>query len=144
MKSASLVAVVTALSALPQAAPAAGNVAAGRAAFSACASCHQVGPSARSSFGPQLNGILGRRVGADPGFKYSAAMQRADFVWSEQTLAAFIKRPDEVVPGNKMRFLGIGYDERKLADLLAYLRTFPPASSGSDGKTDLEGRATRR
>lgn len=105
------------------AAPAAGDAVAGKAAFMQCASCHQVGPSARGGFGPQLNGIVGRRAAATPDYKYSQAMQQSGIVWSEKNLAAFLASPGNVVPGNKMRFFGIG-NERQVADLLAYLRTF--------------------
>ena len=100
---------------------AADPVAAGRQAFRHCANCHQVGPGARSNFGPQLNGIVGRRAGSAPDFAYSPAMKKAGFVWDEKRLAAFLRDPDEVVPGNKMRFWGMR-SERQIADLLAYLR----------------------
>ena len=106
------------------AAHSAGDVAAGKAAFARCASCHQLGPSARGAFGPQLNGIIGRPAAASTDYRYSAAMKASRIVWSEKNLAAFIKAPGELVPGNKMRFFGIG-NEQKIADLLAYLRTFP-------------------
>lgn len=105
----------------------AGDVAAGKAAFAPCASCHQVGPSARAGFGPQLNGIVGRRAGTTPDYRYSTAMKNAKIVWSEQTLAAFIKDAEGVVPGTKMRFFSLGYNDRKIADLLAYLRTLEAA-----------------
>lgn len=103
-------------------AQAADPLAAGKLAFKRCANCHQVGPTARSNFGPQLNGIVGRRAGSAPDFAYSPAMKRAGFVWTEQKLAAFLRDPDAVVPGNKMRFWGIS-NERQIADLLAYLRS---------------------
>ncbi|MET0519783.1 MAG: c-type cytochrome [Burkholderiaceae bacterium] len=106
-------------------AAAAGDLAAGKAAFAACASCHQLGPAARGGFGPQLNGVVGRLAGSSPDYSYSAAMKRSKIVWSERTLAAFIRDPDGVVPGTKMRFYSIGYDERKIADLVAYLRSVP-------------------
>lgn len=102
---------------------AAGDIQAGKAAFAKCASCHQVGPSARSAFGPQLNGIIGRKAGASADFQYSAAMKNANFVWTEEKLRAFIKAPGDVVPGNRMRFFGIG-NAQQLDNLLAYLRTF--------------------
>jgi cytochrome c len=106
---------------------AAGPLAAGRAAFQRCANCHQVGPGARSNFGPQLNGILGRRAGAAPDFDYSPALRKAGFTWNEKNLAAFLRDPDEVVPGNKMRFWGLR-SERQIADLLAYLRAHPASA----------------
>ncbi|MDY7579951.1 cytochrome c family protein [Herbaspirillum sp. RTI4] len=107
---------------------AAGDVVAGKALFLSltCASCHAVGPDARSGFGPQLNGIFGRVAGSSPDYKerYSAAMKKSGIVWSEQSLTKFLNSPGNVVPGTKMSFWGIS-DEKKLANLLAYLRSFP-------------------
>lgn len=105
-------------------ASAAGNADAGRKVFARCANCHQVGPSAHNGFGPELNGILGRRAGGLPDYAYSPALRAADFRWDEARLAAFLRDPDAVVPGNAMRFWGLG-SEREIADLLAYLRANP-------------------
>ena len=115
-----------ALSLAAPALQAADPLAAGKAAFQRCANCHQVGPGARSNFGPQLNGILGRRAGSAPDFDYSPAFKKAGFTWNEKNLAAFLRDPDEVVPGNKMRFWGLR-NERQIAELLAYLRAHPAA-----------------
>ncbi len=115
-----LVGGLIALSAWPWAASARGDVQAGRAAFAACASCHQAGSSARHAFGPQLNGLAGRKAGSQPGYAYSKAMAASTLVWNEATLAAFLREPNAVVPGTKMRYWGVGMDERKAADLLAY------------------------
>jgi cytochrome c len=102
----------------------AADIKAGQSAFvSRCASCHQVGPSARGYFAPQLNGIVGRRAGSTKDFKYSEAMKKSGIVWSEKNLATFLNGPSDLVPGTSMRFWGIS-DEKKIADLLAYLRTF--------------------
>lgn len=49
-------------------------------------------------------------------------MADAGFVWTEDKLRAFMKAPGDVVPGNKMRFWGIGSD-RQIDDILAYLRS---------------------
>ncbi len=120
---AALLAVVAMLAGTAQAAP---DPAAGKLAFAKCASCHQVGHYARGGFGPQLNGIIGRPAAATGDFTYSPAMQASHIVWTENNLAAFLRSPDTVVPGNKMRFWGIG-DEQQIANLLAYLRTLPPS-----------------
>lgn len=101
---------------------AAGNPVAGKSAFTKCASCHHVGPTARGAFGPQLNGIVGRKAAGTSDFKYSPAMQQAGFVWTEARLRAFLKSPDTVVPDNKMRFSGIR-SEGEIDDLLAYMRS---------------------
>lgn len=98
----------------------------GATVFKPCASCHQIGPNARGGFGPQLNGLFGRRAGSTPDFNYSDAMKRSGIVWDEHTLAAFLRDPGQAMPGTKMRFWGI-HDERDMAALLAYLRTFQDA-----------------
>lgn len=105
---------------------------AGRAAFAPCASCHALGPASRSGFGPALGSVLGRRAGSLGDYAYTPAMRRAGIIWSERTLAAFVKNPQAVVPGTRMRFFAIGYDERRLAALTRYLRGMAapaPASS---------------
>ncbi|WP_119155280.1 c-type cytochrome [Caldimonas tepidiphila] len=114
-------ALAPALGAPVHAAP--GDAAAGKALFaSRCASCHKVGPSARSGFGPHLNGIVGRRAASTGDYAYSPALGKSGLVWSEENLAAFLRDPGAVVPGTRMRFHGIR-DEKRMADLLAYLRT---------------------
>lgn len=98
-----------------------GDPAAGRKLFASCANCHAVGPSARHGFGPQLNALPGRKAGSLSGYAYSTAMKASGLVWNEATLAAFLRDPNAVVPGTKMRYWGIGINEAKVADLLAYL-----------------------
>ncbi len=98
------------------------DITAGEALFKrVCGNCHNVGPGARAAFGPQLNGIFGRHAGATGDYRYSLAMQQANLVWDHDTLSAFIKDSDSVVPGNKMRFWGIG-DQEKIDNLLLYLK----------------------
>ena len=89
---------------------------------SRCASCHSVGPSARSGFGPQLNGVFGRRAGSAPDYRYSPAMAKSGIVWNDKTLAAYLDDPDDLIPGTRMRFWGMS-NASQVADLLAYLRT---------------------
>lgn len=116
-----VVAVALLLSATAPLAVAAGDAAAGRKVFATCASCHAVGPAARHGFGPHLNALVGRKAGSSPGYAYSTGMKASGLVWNEATLTAFLRDPNAVVPGTKMRYWGIGMNERKVADLLAYL-----------------------
>lgn len=105
----------------PWPAVAAGDLVAGRKLFASCAKCHAVGPGARHGFGPQLNGLAGRKAGSVEGYRYSAALKASGLVWTPATLTAFLRDPQAVVPGTKMRYWGFGIDEQNVADLLAYL-----------------------
>lgn len=107
----------------PLAAQAGGDPVAGRKLFATCANCHAVGSGARSPFGPHLNGLMGRKAGSVPGYSYSPAMKASGLVWNEATLTAFLRAPGDVVPGTKMRYWGVGINEQKVRDLLAYLAT---------------------
>lgn len=102
----------------------AGDVEAGQKLFSRiCGGCHQVGESARASFGPQLNQIFGRMSGSTTDYQYSDAMKSAGITWTTQTLTAYLEAPKKVVPGTRMIFWGLS-DPDKVADVLAYLQTF--------------------
>ena len=105
------------------AAPLTGNPKNGALLFQRCASCHAVGKYASAGYGPQLNGIIGRRAASTTDYKYSEAMKKSGLVWDEKTLAAYIRAPHDVVPGTNMRFWGVK-DEQQVADLLSYMRTF--------------------
>jgi len=108
--------------AAPASAPAQAQVDAGRRLSARCTNCHEVGAGARNGFGPQLNGIVGRKAGSAPAYAYSPALKQAGFVWNEQKLVAFIRDSEKVVPGNKMRFLSF-MSEKQAAEIVAYLRT---------------------
>ncbi|MDI2595176.1 cytochrome c family protein [Pseudomonas sp. 681] len=89
-----------------------------------CGGCHQVGSDARGGFGPQLNGVIGRKAGTTTGYQYSDAMKTSGVVWSRETLAKYVADPKSVVAGTRMIFWGIS-DQEKIENLLAYLQTFP-------------------
>ncbi len=91
--------------------------------FRRCAACHAVGKYASAGYGPQLNGIIGRKAASTKDYKYSEAMKKSGLTWDEKTLAAYIRAPHDVVPGTSMRFWGVK-DEQQVADLLSYMRTF--------------------
>ena len=103
------------------------QVESGRRLFQRCVGCHAVGPGAANIYGPQLNGILGRKAGSVPGYAYSAAMKRSNVVWNERTLVAFVRDSDKVVPGNKMRFFNF-LSEQQVGEIVAYLATHKAAA----------------
>ncbi|MFM2355666.1 MAG: cytochrome c2-2 [Pseudomonadota bacterium] len=80
---------------------------AGRAFFDAeCRRCHSTDAD-RSSYGPLLDGVLGRKAGTLPGYPYSAALAGAGFVWTSGALKAWMEANDALVPDTKMRHVGI-------------------------------------
>jgi len=89
----------------------------GKALYQACAACHTDGGN---SLGPSLKGVFGRKSGAREDYRYSPAMLRANLVWDEANLKAFIADPQTKVRGNRMPFGGID-DPKDLEDIVGYL-----------------------
>jgi cytochrome c len=72
--------------------------------------------------GPTLKGVIGRKSGTVPGFRYSRAMKSAEITWDEVSLDRYLSNPQDVVPGNIMPFAGV-LDPAQRAKLIAYLKT---------------------
>lgn len=119
-----MLAALLAFSAAPALAQdAAGNAEAGQRVFNQCRACHTINQGGRSTLGPNLFGVVGRRAGATEGFRYSRPMQQKheeNFVWSPDNLRAYIRSPRAVVPGGSMSYPGLRNDQQ-LNDLIAYL-----------------------
>jgi len=113
-------AAAAALFALPLLAAHAQDVNAGKAAFAQCAACHST--DGTNGAGPSLQGIVGTKAGAFPGFRFSRAMKNSTLVWDAKNLDAYLANPQGVIPGNTMPYSGIA-DAKTRADLVAYLQT---------------------
>jgi cytochrome c len=101
-----------------------GDAARGAIVFRKCYSCHSVDPAERNIPGPNLAGIVGRRVAAQRGYDYSPAMRAlgaAGARWDETRLDAFIADPVRAIPGSAMGERGIEAAAER-ADLIAYLK----------------------
>jgi len=68
-----------------------------------CGDCHSVRPTGRNRKGPPLQGVIGRRAGTMPGFRYSSAMASSGITWNASNLSAYLADPRGVVPGGKMK-----------------------------------------
>jgi len=88
--------------------------------FERCVACHA--REGTGDLGPNLHGVVGRKAGTLDDFRYSRAMARSGIVWSEKTLDAFLKAPDQLVPGTRMPFEGITNDAERAA-VIQYLKT---------------------
>lgn len=85
------------------AAPAfAGDAAVGEALFAQCRACHSVIAPDGTEYqkggrtGPNLHGLMGRAVGAEPGFNYGAALVAvgaAGVRWDEAALTGYLLDP---------------------------------------------------
>lgn len=116
----------TALLALAGAAFADGDAAKGEKVFKKCTACHAVGADAKNKVGPELNGIVGRKVASVEGFKYSPAMIEfgaGDKVWDAESIDAYLADPKGFIPKNKMAFAGLKKEDER-ADVIAYLSQF--------------------
>lgn len=91
----------------------------GKTLFAPCAACHT---ERADSLGPSLKGVFGRKSAALEDFRYSNAMKRANLVWDEDNLRAYIKDPQGKVKGNRMPFGGMS-DPKDVDDVVAYLKT---------------------
>lgn len=116
-----------ALSAAPAAA--AGDADKGKKVFNKCKACHMVGEKAKNRVGPPLNNVIGAKLGAVEGYKYSKAMIAAGeggMVWDEETLSAYLLKPKDVVPKGKMAFPGLKKESDRV-NVIEYLKQFSEA-----------------
>jgi cytochrome c len=100
----------------------------GRILFLKCASCHDVSASTSAKIGPNLYGVVGRRVAAQEGYPYSEALRAQDFTWDILHLDQWLTNPNAVAPGTAMAFAGIP-DAADRRQIIAYLQ----AQSTSNG-----------
>ena len=86
-----------------------------------CRTCHST-REGDDRLGPSLHGIVGRKAGATE-FRYSDALAKAEFAWTEDRLDAFIEDPDSVVTGHRMKpYAGIGDADLRRA-IVGFLAT---------------------
>jgi len=97
------------------------DVANGESVFKACLACHSVDKGVAKPTGPNLYGVIGRKV-ASTAFDYSEAMKGFGGEWSYDRIATYISDPKGTVPGNKMSFAGVK-DQTDLVDVVAFLRS---------------------
>jgi cytochrome c len=89
--------------------------------FARCAACH--GQNSNSpTVGPDLKGVFGRKAASRDDFRYSPAMARSGLVWTEKNLDAFLKAPDQFLPGTRMPFEGMPSAAERAA-VIRYLKS---------------------
>ena len=97
--------------------------------FQQCYACHSVTAGETGLSGPNLAGVVGRPMAADPTFAdYSPALRQAGGagrVWSEAELHRYLSDPEAALPGTAMGYVGMR-DARDRAVLIAWLRRGQP------------------
>ena len=86
-----------------------------------CRSCHADDPSLKS-YGPSLVGVVGRKAGSVDGFTYSDALKSSGLVWTAESLRAWMANNTGIMPGTRMRHVGIT-DTSEQDFILEYLRS---------------------
>ncbi len=122
----------------------------GKAVSAKCGSCHNFDAGGANGTGPNLYGVLGRKIASHPGFSYSPGMTTfaaTHPVWTWDELDQFIKAPQKHVAGTKMGFVGLKKQEDRVA-MLAYLHTLgstlpipAPAPAAAPAAAPAEGAA---
>ncbi len=81
-----------------------------------CAICHSLSPG-EHRIGPSLHCVVGRRIAAEPGFRYSSGMRSAQIDsafglyepqhWTRETLTAYMLDPQVTFGNTRMPFPGL-------------------------------------
>ena len=97
-----------------------GDPVAGKKIFNKCKVCHLLEEGGINRIGPNLFGIIGRVSGTLSDFKYSKAMRKAGITWDRDSLANYLVKPKNYIPGTKMAFPGLD-TEKEIQDVVAYI-----------------------
>lgn len=98
-----------------------GDATAGARVFNQCKTCHVLEQGV-NKVGPSLYGIVGRKAGTIPGFRYSPANKNSGITWTEQQIFTYLENPRKMIPGTYMSFVGLKQPQQR-ADVIAYLKT---------------------
>ena len=82
----------------------------GERLFTPCRACHSLDPIDQGLPGPNLAGLIGRKVGGDAAFDYSPVLRKArddGLHWDIQRLNTFLADPAEMFPGLWMSMRGV-------------------------------------
>lgn len=80
-----------------------GDAVAGKAKARRCLACHSFDEGGRHKMGPNLFGISGQAAGTAAGYRFSAGLKNAGFIWDAKKLADWVcdsKAAIKVLTGN--------------------------------------------
>jgi len=85
-----------------------------------CQACHNFQEGQGAKIGPDLYGVVDRKIASVAGFNYSAALKAKSGNWDFDTLNTWLTKPSAYAPGTAMTFAGLS-NEKQRADVIAYL-----------------------
>jgi cytochrome c len=85
-----------------------------------CQACHNVQEGQGPKVGPDLYGVVGRKIASVEGFNYSSALKAKSGTWDFDTLNTWLTKPSAFAPGTAMTFAGLS-SEKQRADVIDYL-----------------------
>ena len=94
------------------------SAAEGAKVFKKCAACHSIAEGGANKIGPALWGVLGRKSGALPDYKYSKAMAAHGKPWTFDEMNGFLIKPKDWIKGTKMSFAGLKNAKERAAVIL--------------------------
>jgi len=86
--------------------------------FKKCAACHSIAQGGGNKIGPALWGVLGRKAGTVPGYKYSKSIVAYGKPWSFEEMDGFLAKPKDWIKGTKMSFVGLKNAKDRAAVIL--------------------------
>jgi cytochrome c len=87
-----------------------------------CQACHNFQEGQGPKIGPDLYGVVDRKIASAQGFNYSSALKSKNGTWDFSTLNTWLTKPSAFAPGTAMTFAGLS-NEKQRADVIAYLDT---------------------
>ncbi|WP_417663424.1 c-type cytochrome [Pseudomonas sp.] len=105
----------------------------GKIVFQQCSICHQIGPMASNGIGPNLTGVLNRKMGSFTDFSYGTGLEKAaqaGMSWNKEKVFNWLADPqgyirsvvnDESVTTKMTVKIS---DERARRDVIEYISTF--------------------
>jgi cytochrome c len=85
-----------------------------------CEACHNVQEGQGAKVGPDLYGVVGRKIASVAGFNYTSALKAKSGTWDFDTLNTWLTKPAAFAPGTAMTFAGLP-SEKQRADVIDYL-----------------------
>jgi cytochrome c len=99
-----------------------GDAAHGADVSKKCAICHNFEKGGPNLIGPNLYGVIGRKVASHEGYEYSDALKAKGGTWDYAMIDHMIENPNSFAPGTKMALFPGLPDAKERADVILFLR----------------------